>query len=249
MRNIAFTDGASSGNPGPGGWAVVFVYEKEGKEFVREAGGGEALTTNNRMELAAALEAMSLAKGAGCSSLTIYTDSRYLVNGATKWINDWVKNGWKTKGKEDVLNRDNWEVINAGLKDIDVQFEYIGGHAGISGNERADDIAVAFSKEKKLQLFSGLLCDYQTKNIRLAALGGTRSAKKKSIKRHESPYSYVSSVDGIVFTHANWEDCEKRVKGVRGVKYKKVYSKQEEADLIAEWGNKKSTFTVRALQD
>ena len=137
---LAYTDGACSGNPGPGGWGVL-LQAKDGEDIVkeRELSGGEAVTTNNRMELLAAINALeTLAKP---SALTIITDSTYVKNGVTGWIHGWKRNGWKTAAKKPVKNAELWQRLDAAQERHDVSWEWVKGHAGHPENERADALA------------------------------------------------------------------------------------------------------------
>ena len=134
---IAYTDGACSGNPGPGGWGVLLI---DG-ESETELKGGEAETTNNRMELMAAMKALETA--ADGAPVTIYTDSQYVKNGVTDWIKSWKKNGWKTAAKKPVKNRDLWEELDALANARPVTWKWVKGHAGHPENERADALARA----------------------------------------------------------------------------------------------------------
>ncbi|MHA6346223.1 ribonuclease HI [Roseivivax sp. CAU 1761] len=139
---IAFTDGACSGNPGPGGWGVL-LRAMDGDTVVkeRELQGGEAATTNNRMELLAAITALeSLARP---SSITVVTDSAYVKNGVTAWIHSWKKNGWKTAAKKPVKNAELWRRLDEAQKRHEVRWQWIKGHAGHPENERADALARA----------------------------------------------------------------------------------------------------------
>jgi ribonuclease HI len=139
---FAFTDGACSGNPGPGGWGVLLLA-KEGDTVVkeRELQGGEAQTTNNRMELLAAISALeSLTRS---SELTIVTDSAYVKNGVTSWIHGWKRNGWKTSTRKPVKNEDLWRRLDEAQSRHQVQWRWIKGHAGHEENERADALARA----------------------------------------------------------------------------------------------------------
>jgi ribonuclease HI len=141
-RIIAYTDGACSGNPGPGGWGVL-LRAVEGDTVVkeRELSGGEALTTNNRMELMAAIAALeALARPAG---ITIVTDSAYLKNGITEWVHAWKRKGWRTAGGSAVKNADLWQRLDAAQARHTVVWEWIKGHAGHPENERADALARA----------------------------------------------------------------------------------------------------------
>jgi len=138
----AFTDGACSGNPGPGGWGVLLQAVENGSVIKeRELSGGEAETTNNRMELLAAITALeTLAKP---SALTIITDSAYVKNGVTGWIHGWKRNGWKPSAKKPVKNVDLWQRLDTAQQRHDVTWEWVKGHAGHPENERADELARA----------------------------------------------------------------------------------------------------------
>jgi ribonuclease HI len=138
-----YTDGACSGNPGPGGWGVL-VQLSNGQE--QELGGGAAQTTNNRMELQAAIEAVKFLESIALPSAQacIYTDSEYVKNGITKWLLNWKKRGWKTAQGKPVLNQDLWEALDA-LNPSQHEWQYIKAHAGHPSNERVDAIARAFS--------------------------------------------------------------------------------------------------------
>jgi ribonuclease HI len=139
---FAYTDGACSGNPGPGGWGVLLIA-RDGDTVLkeRELNGGEVLTTNNRMELLAAISALeTLARP---TEITIITDSAYVKNGVTEWIHGWKRNGWRTAGKDPVKNVDLWQRIDAAQKTHKVTWRWIKGHAGHAENERADALARA----------------------------------------------------------------------------------------------------------
>lgn len=139
---FAYTDGACSGNPGPGGWGALLVA-RDGDRVVRERplSGGEALTTNNRMELTAAIAALEAL--AGPTSLTIVTDSSYLRDGVTRWIHGWKANGWRTSDRKPVKNEDLWRRLDAAAGRHRVQWGWVKGHAGHPENERADALARA----------------------------------------------------------------------------------------------------------
>ena len=145
---FAYTDGGCSGNPGPGGWGVVLQAVEAG-EIVkeRELSGGETQTTNNRMELTAAIRALEALNKA--SSITIVTDSTYLRDGITKWIHGWKRNGWKTAAKKDVKNADLWQRLDSAQTRHQVSWDWVKGHAGHEGNERADKLATAEIKALK----------------------------------------------------------------------------------------------------
>lgn len=134
-RVAIWTDGACSGNPGPGGWGAVLVYgDKE-----RLLKGGEALTTNNRMELTAAIEALEALKRP--IAVDLHTDSQYLKGGITGWIHGWKKNGWRTADKKPVKNIDLWQRLDAAIQRHQVAWHWVKGHAGNEANEKADQLA------------------------------------------------------------------------------------------------------------
>ncbi len=136
----AYTDGACSGNPGPGGWGVL-LQAHNGDKVVkeRELNGGIADTTNNQMELMAAISALeTLAKP---SAITIVTDSSYVIDGITKWIHGWKKNGWRNASKKPVKNTELWQRLDEAAKRHQITWEWIKGHAGHPENERADELA------------------------------------------------------------------------------------------------------------
>ena len=137
---FAFTDGACSGNPGPGGWGALLQAVKDGKTVKqRELCGGEARTTNNRMELRAAIEALQALSQA--SSITMVTDSQYVRNGITDWIARWKSNNWRTAGRTPVKNSDLWRRLDDLCRIHDVRWEWVKGHADSEGNNRADALA------------------------------------------------------------------------------------------------------------
>lgn len=136
----AYTDGACSGNPGPGGWGALLIA-RDGKTVVKERPlcGGAAETTNNRMELMAAISALEALERP--SKLTLVTDSNYVKDGLTKWIFGWKTNGWKTAAKKPVKNEDLWKRLDAANARHEVTWEWVKGHAGHPENERADELA------------------------------------------------------------------------------------------------------------
>jgi ribonuclease HI len=133
----AFTDGACSGNPGPGGWGALLRWRGQEKEL----SGGEVLTTNNRMELMGAIAALESLKRA--TRVRVHTDSMYLKDGITKWLPSWKKRGWKTADKKPVKNVDLWQRLEAAAATHDVSWHWVRGHAGHVENERADALARA----------------------------------------------------------------------------------------------------------
>jgi ribonuclease HI len=130
-----WTDGACSGNPGPGGWGAVLHYAGAEKEI----SGAEAATTNNRMELTAAIEALNALKRP--SKVRLHTDSKYVMDGVTKWIRGWKKNGWKTADKKPVKNDDLWRALEAAASRHEITWKWVKGHADNEMNNRADELA------------------------------------------------------------------------------------------------------------
>ncbi len=132
---VIHTDGACSGNPGPGGWGALLEYNGSSKEIC----GGHPETTNNRMELTGAVEALgALKKG---SNVELHTDSTYVKDGITKWIGNWKRNGWKTAAKKPVKNKDLWLRLDEAIQEHQVTWKWVKGHAGHAGNEKADELA------------------------------------------------------------------------------------------------------------
>lgn len=235
---VVFTDGAAKGNPGPGGWGVVIVTPDD---RVRELGGGTPHTTNNRMELTGPIEALRhLQETPG--PIALHTDSTYVIRGIREWIWAWRRRGWKTAEGNDVLNRELWErlshlVQQRGTKNI--EWHYVRGHIGIPGNERVDEIANACALNDNPGLYEGPLREYPWNVLEIPADtsvpqrsggAGKGGAKKAAV------YSYLSVVDGVPMRHATWAECESRVKGRSGARFKKAASAEDEAAILREWG-------------
>jgi ribonuclease HI len=132
---VIYTDGACSGNPGPGGWGAILVSGPHRKEIH----GGEAQSTNNRMELMAAISALEALKRP--SRVALHTDSQYVKNGITSWIHGWKRNGWKTADKKPVKNAELWQRLDTARQRHDIEWHWVKGHAGHPENERADELA------------------------------------------------------------------------------------------------------------
>tara|TARA_B100001750_G_C15324246_1_gene503836 strand:+ start:423 stop:869 length:447 start_codon:yes stop_codon:yes gene_type:complete len=142
MQIEIYTDGACIGNPGPGGWAAIIIFENEKKELF----GGEKLTTNNRMELTAAIKGLEYCdlqekKQLSLKEIKIYTDSSYLKEGITNWISNWEKNNWKTSDKKNVKNVDLWKKLKDLSKSKQIEWQWIKGHSGNPMNDLADKLA------------------------------------------------------------------------------------------------------------
>ncbi len=151
-----YTDGACSGNPGPGGWGTVLYLVDGG---VHEIGGGESPTTNNRMEMQAAIAGLTLLRDSGQTEpVTIHTDSEYVLKGITQWIAGWKRRGWVNSAKKPVLNRDLWEALDSVTTEVNqtldrpLQWIYVRGHSGDPGNERCDTIARAYAAKRAIAL-------------------------------------------------------------------------------------------------
>jgi ribonuclease HI len=231
MEYKIFTDGSSRGNPGPGGWGAIIIGEEE----VSEIGGREVESTNNRMELTAAIEA--IAKTKNNSEIILYSDSSYMINGITKWVFGWQKNNWQTKDKNPVSNVDLWKRLIDETKNRNVTYKYIGGHVGIAGNERCDQIATSYADNKEIDLYRGALSKYQIRDI-MNVSQQEEKIKNKSIDKARSrskAYSYISSVSGEVMVHKTWAECENRVKGVKKARFKKALSQEEEKKIFEEF--------------
>ncbi len=240
-----FTDGSSRGNPGRGGWGTVIVYGTEPHFDVTEIGGREDTTTNNRMELMAAINALKFCvekidpSGLLGRSIKTNCDSSYVIQGITKWVFGWARTDWITTQKKEVLNKDLWQDLMGLVVVAEKRFQtkltwnYVGGHVGIAGNERCDVIATSFADKEPTQLFSGHMAEYQIKNILDVTVNqdaGSATHKKKRSKAQA--YSYVSKVGDVIKTHSSWKDCEARVKGAAGAKFKKSLDASDEAMII-----------------
>jgi len=130
-----YTDGACRGNPGPGGWGALLIFRKHEKTMQ----GGEPETTNNRMELTAAIEALNAVKGP--SSIILYTDSKYVIDGINEYLPNWKKRGWKTAAKKPVKNKDLWQALDEATQRHDIDWRWVKGHSNNPGNEKADELA------------------------------------------------------------------------------------------------------------
>ena len=171
---IVYTDGSSRGNPGPGGWSAIIINEDKSeirniKYEIKEIGGREKETTNNRMEMTAAIEALKYISSVEQKNkikkedfqVGIFTDSEYLLKGITVWIHNWQKNNWRTKDRKDVLNKDLWLLLSEEVEKRGVSWQRVVGHSGDKLNDRCDDIATSFADNKKVSLFNVSKQDYK----------------------------------------------------------------------------------------
>lgn len=231
---VIFCDGACSGNPGKGGWGAI-VATPDGQ--VEEIGAYDPETTNNRMELMGSIRSLDKVRAVP-GKVMLFTDSVYVIRGITQWIWGWRKRGWKNAEGADVANRDLWErllpIVSARGQGNPVDWRFVRGHAGIPGNERVDEIAVAFTKGQRPQLYKGPLLGYGVPIHDVPDDTSLPEPKPKQAKA--AAYSYVSVVDGVAKRHTNWPDCEKRVKGRSGARFKKAMSEADEQEILAGWG-------------
>ena len=230
---IIYTDGSSLGNPGPGGWgAVVALVQGD----VVELGGAEKKTTNNKMELTAAIEALKYVKKPD-EEIILYTDSSYTINGITKWVKGWQLNGWMKKDKTEVQNRDLWEELMNASSGKNINWQHVSGHSGLIGNERADEIATSFAQGNPKKLFKGKFKEYDIDIFDTSYNEKAKNDRKKNRTRSRAKaYSYLSFVNGVLARHNTWVECEACVKGEKNVKYRKAINAKDEEQIKKEWG-------------
>ena len=206
------TDGACSGNPGRGGWAAIVIDGSRHTEY----SGADAHTTNNRMELQAAITGLQQAPAQ--RTLRVITDSQYLINGITKWVKGWQKNGWKTREGQPVENRDLWELLIA-VNGAHVSWQHVKGHAGHPLNERANTLA-----QQQAGSGTGTPLPAQT----------TPSPAPTHTNQSTFP-CYLSLIGSNLQRHATWESCQRTVHGVSGAKFKKVANQQQLEAQLRVW--------------
>lgn len=238
MKNTVtiYTDGSSRGNPGPGGWAAIVMTDTK----VVELAGNVTPATNNQMEL------MAVEKGLEYTQIhfpeytvLVHADSTYVLRGLESWLDGWKRNGWLTATKKPVENKNQWQALLE-LRDFfgkKLELVKVEGHSGHTYNDRCDELAVAAALNTPLNIFEGSVKEYEQRLIDSPPQSIQKSAKKPGASKKETgpAYSYVSMVNGKVFTDKTWAACEARVKGTKGVKYKKVFSKGEETGLIQDY--------------
>ncbi len=238
-----FTDGACTGNPGPGGWGAILTTP-QGE--VTELGGRNPETTNNRMEMVAVLRALQTLQAPYPNPVIVFTDSTYVIRGITQWIWGWRKRGWKNAEGGDVSNRDLWEELArevTRLKPLELEWKYVRGHTGVPGNERCDAIAVAFAAGKRVGLYHGPLLQY---GIAIHDLPEDQGLPEMRPKEKKAPaFSYLSSLAGVVMRHRDWPSCERRVKGQSGAKFKKAMSASDESEILKTWGLNPSSTVIK----
>jgi ribonuclease HI len=243
---VAYTDGACSGNPGPGGWAAVIVNDGEREEI----SGGAPATTNNRMELTAVIEALRRVPAG--APVTVVTDSQYVLKGMTSWVAGWRKRGWRTATGGPVLNQDLWEAL-AALVGSRVTWEWVRGHSGHRENERVDELARAQAQVGVAAARRGGSAsrvspagrdngspgpDAAPRAVGGRAQRGVAGAARANGAAKASPSgwpTYLSLVDGRLLRHRDWPSCERRVHGQSGARFKKCRSADEERATVAGW--------------
>ncbi len=236
---LIYCDGACSGNPGPGGWgAIVGTQQKN----IVELGAHFANTTNNQMELKASIEALRLVENKP-GDVAVLTDSVYVIKGITQWAFGWQKRGWMTAENKPVSNRELWEtllqIVGARKKKFSenkISWQFVRGHIGIKGNERCDEIAVAFSHRENPELYQGPANLYNFDLFEMPIFEILPEHKPKGEKK--LALSYLSLVGTQVMKHSTWSECERRVKGQSGAKFKKAMSSDEEIQILQAWGLK-----------
>lgn len=241
-----YSDGACSGNPGPGGFGAIVLLP--GRRVI-ELGGGESSTTNNQMELTGVIQGLNLIASeftvgpANYNKIFVFTDSVYVIRGITQWIFGWMRSGWKNQQGEQVANKDLWlqlfEVVNElKRKKISLDWNYVRGHVGVHGNERCDVIAVSYSKGQFIDLFNGSAENYRFDITEFPLTEPIPEMKPRIAPdpNKKSWYIVLNGTQKLVFT--TWKECEAAVKGRSGVKFKKVASAEEEKAILQQWGYK-----------
>jgi ribonuclease HI len=234
---VIFCDGACSGNPGPGGWGAIIATPNG---TITELGAGDPSTTNNRMELLATISAL-LHVRAVAGPVMMCTDSTYVIRGVTQWVFGWRKRGWTTAEGKPVLNQDLWEELSrlAGernrVHENKIEWHYVRGHTGVPGNERCDEIAVSFSKGEHVKLFRGPLIKYSIAIYDIPENTDLPEPKEPGEPKAKA-FSYLSLLNGVPMRHSTWPECERRVKGQSGAKFKKAMSPEDETAVLKSWG-------------
>jgi len=223
-----YTDGSARGNPGRAGWGAVIINKEDGA--VVEMGGYSPHATNNQMELTGAikgLEYLSDHKKYTRQKIVLYTDSSYVIRGMKQWVHNWQKNGWQTSQKKRVENIQLWQELVRLSDKKDIEWLYVPGHSGVPLNERTDSIATSYADGKDTELFFGTIKDYPY-DISVSSIVKRTTSKQKTVK--EGHYIVVRS--GQVFRYETWKECEDAVKGIKGVRFKKVSNKEDEKKFL-----------------
>lgn len=239
----AYTDGACSGNPGIGGWAYIAGYHGPKGFRIVEGSNLESATTNNRMEMMAILKVMRHLKQSDFTKhVMCFTDSSYVANGLNSWVFGWAKNDWRKKDGSDVANADLWKNLLGSKRDFD-KFELlvVPGHSAVLGNEYVDHLAVA-AYQQKMEIKVREVDDPSALTPAFSEIPLLRENMEKSSSSSSSSSSkkkalfYMSYLEGKLEKHQTWKECEARVKGRSGAKFKKVTAPEEEATIKKGWG-------------
>lgn len=242
--NVAwvYTDGACSGNPGIGGWAFYLAVQLEGGLKVFHAADFEEETTNNKMEMKAVLKALNFLESKGhVSNVVVFTDSSYVANGLQSWIWGWIKNSWKKKDGSEVANEKLWKALHQQKGRFEnVILEVVPGHSAVAGNEHVDMMAVeAYTKKRFVKAVEVPMGDEHMAEAFMSVPKLRKhmesSSSKKSSSKKKALY-YLSYLNGELQKHQTWAECEARVKGASGARFKKVCSPDEEAEILSSWG-------------
>lgn len=223
-----YTDGAARGNPGRAGWGAVIIDQD--KNTVTEIGGHSPHATNNQMELTGAIRALEYVsdnKKYTGQKIALYTDSSYVIRGMKQWVHGWQKNGWQTTQKKEVENLKLWQELVKLSQSKDIEWLYVPGHSGVPLNERTDVIATEYADSKTSNLFSGTIEQYPY-DISVSSIVKRTTSKQKTVKNGY----YLVIRSGKVFHYETWKECEAAVKGVKGVRFKKVSNKEEEQRFL-----------------
>lgn len=219
-----YTDGAARNNPGKAGWGAVIVDLN--RKIVTELGGSSPHATNNKMELTGALEALlfiSQDKKYTGQKIALYTDSSYVIRGMKQWVNTWQKNGWQTSQKKGVENVQLWQELVKLSLNKDIEWLYVPGHSGVPLNERTDVIATQYADGIFEHLFVGDVNDYPY-DVSVSKIVKRTNSKSKTSK---TGY-YIVVKNGVLSRYETWTECERQVKGNKGVHFKKVVNQEEE---------------------
>ena len=225
-----YTDGACRKNPGPGGWGSLIIL----KDKYYELGGYSPQTTNNIMEMTAAVEALKSVKNQ-IDQITLYTDSEYLRKGITGWIKNWKRNGWKTKNGGDVKNRELWQELEQ-LDDARITWKWVKGHADDANNNRVDEIARTYSHNKPVPLRTGSSDEFAPPEKKTGKPQTDSNEPKFDFPKIYSVKKYLSLVRGELQRHNDWESCKMRTHGASGAKFKGHKNYGDELETAKGWG-------------
>ncbi|MCD4784522.1 MAG: ribonuclease HI [Candidatus Eremiobacteraeota bacterium] len=229
-----YTDGACQGNPGPGGWGALIIRDDK----YREIGGYSENTTNNIMEMMAAINALKFTEKF-VEPITIYTDSKYVKNGITTWIHNWKRKGWRRSNGGEVKNLKLWKALDY-YNSPRVTWKWVKGHSDNVYNNHVDRIARAFSRSEEIKLGKGKLLDLrQEKDIYGAEFEIFEGNESESFRDIDLPYPrkvYLSLINKDLQRHSSWVACKARVYGVPGARHKSCKSYSQELETIRSWG-------------